>query len=82
MKKLLIIVLIASLALSCKEDDEPKIELGCQTGIPRDGSTTDRVFIRCCTYDEHGAGSNEALGGIEAIKYYKSVKWEACDQCK
>lgn len=80
--KTLSIILIAILALSCKEDDDPKPKVGCQTGILISSSTDDRVLIRCCTYDQHFAGSNEALGGIEAIKLYRVVKWEPCDQCK
>jgi hypothetical protein len=76
MKNLLIILLFAA-AMGCKEEDT--VQMGCQTGIYK-GATV-RVFIRCCTQEEHLAGNNPAAGGSTLLTYFTSVKWAPIDDC-
>lgn len=64
--------------VSCSEDDEPKKEVKCLTGVNNDG---DRVFIRCATKEQYLAGNNVAQGGTANWTNYKGHKWEECDNC-
>jgi len=82
MKKLLIIAVLL-VAASCTE--EPGIQYGCQTGIPKANPAAGRVLIRCCTQEEHNAGSNIHIGGISGFTNYSQVQWQPvsdCSQCK
>lgn len=73
----LLYTLLFIAAMSCKDDDE--VQMGCQTGIPKGGTT--RVYMRCCTEKEHQAGSNTSEGGTTDFTLYNSVQWTSTKNC-
>lgn len=80
MKKIFLIVVV-TLFVACSDDEKgPKDGMGCMTGINKSGGT-ERVLIRCCTHQQFLAGSNEANGGKESVKYYKDIDWRQVDDC-
>jgi hypothetical protein len=77
MKKLFYILLVIA-AMSCADEDT--VQMGCQTGILK--GTTQRLYIRCCTREQHLAGANEAAGGSAAVSSYSNLEWTAIDKCE
>jgi hypothetical protein len=80
-----IIVIIAGLVWLCSSCNNDEVQMGCQTGILKTGDPNERITIRCCTKEEHNAGSNVAIGGTDLFQYYTSVKWEPvkdCNECR
>lgn len=71
------LLVLFSLA-GCQEEEVS--DKGCLTGIRKGES--ERVLIRCCTYQEYAAGSNVAAGGTASWANYTEHKWEAVADCQ
>lgn len=83
-----ILFMVMMAFVSCNEQEQreavqPTIEYGCQKGVFK--QTGKLLLIRCCTYEQHLAGSNVNAGGTASFPSFTSVTWtkvKDCSECK